>query len=300
MDELTRNLEEARRHVHAEWDDDHAALVLVGMRRRGQRRAVVRAIGGIAALVIAAFVGARFFAEESVAVPVRAMQLVDGSTITPLTLDSKLTLTGLAPDRIEVDFAAGKGSFDVLPNAERTFVVSSGDVRVMVIGTAFTLERREERTLVSVDRGRVRVEWTGGTRELSTGEAGWFPPETPDEAAELLKAADLARAAGNPSDAIPYLEKIVTQHERDPRAPLAAFTLGRLLLDLGRHREAAASFESAHRLDPAGSLAEDALVREVESWALAGDEARASARGEAYFAQYPHGRRAEDVRSLLR
>jgi hypothetical protein len=53
----------------------------------------------------------------------------------------------------------------------------------------------------------------------------------------------------------------------DPRAPLAAFTLGRVLLrELARPREAAAAFAQARALAPRGPFVEDALAREVEAW----------------------------------
>src|SRR5688572_13001385 len=135
MDELTQKMEEARRHVHAEWDDDHAALVLVGMRRRAQRRKVARAGAGIAAVVIAAFVAVRFSAVEEASLrEERIIELADGSTVTPLTIDSKIILKGVAPERIDVDFAAGSSRFEVLPNPRRTFVIDSGDVRIVVLG----------------------------------------------------------------------------------------------------------------------------------------------------------------------
>ena len=221
----------------------------------------------------------------------------------------------IAPERIEVELDEGTGSFDVVMNPARTFVVSSGDVHVLVIGTSFTLERDASKTRVAVERGRVRVEWTDGARELTAGEAGWFPPASPswqapaeapeapaihDVPAELLTAADTARRSGRADDAVPLLRRIVEHHARDPRAPLAAFTMGRVLLELDRDREAARAFAEARRLDPTGSLAEDALVREAEAWARAGDRETAQRRAQAYLSRYPEGRRAQDVRLLLR
>jgi transmembrane sensor len=334
MDELTRKMEEARRHVQASWDEDHAALVLVGMRRRARRRAVVRAVAGIALFVLTSIGAATLVGRPtpqiataptpSAPIEDRTMKLGDGSTVTPLSADSKIVLKQIAPSRVDVDFEGGSSHFDVQPNPQRSFVVASGDVRIIVLGTSFTLERSEERTRVSVDRGRVRVEWPQGTRELSAGEAGWFPPEpwkelaergdyqrayrelapkkpaVRDEAAELLMAADVSRLSGHDEDAVPFLSRIVERHPRDPRAPLAAFTLGRVLVDLGRHREAARGFADARRLDPQGSLAEDAFVREIEAWSRAGERDTAERRGEEYFSRFPDGRRADDVRMLLR
>jgi transmembrane sensor len=115
-----------------------------------------------------------------------------------------------------------------------------------------------------------------------------------DEAEDLLLAADAARLSGHASDAVPYLEQVLSAHRSDPRVRLAAFTLGRVLLDeLGRPGEAAEAFERARE---AGSpLAEDALAREVEAYSRAGDTARARGLAQAYQAEYPNGRRARAV-----
>ena len=95
------------------------------------------------------------------------------------------------------------------------------------------------------------------------------------------------------------LRKIVESHRSDPRAPLAAFTLGRvLLMELGQPRQAAAAFAEARALAPDGPFAEDALAREVEAWAKAGDGAKARARAQDYLRAYPSGRRVPAVRAL--
>jgi transmembrane sensor len=115
-----------------------------------------------------------------------------------------------------------------------------------------------------------------------------------DDTAELLLAADAARLGGHPADAVPYLERVVRGHGRDPRASLAAFTLGRVLLDeLGRPAEAADAF--AHARGAGGALAEDALAREVEAFSRAGDSTRARELALEYMRAYPKGRRAPAV-----
>lgn len=115
-----------------------------------------------------------------------------------------------------------------------------------------------------------------------------------DDTAELLLAADAARLSGHPAEAVPYLERIVRGHARDPRAGLAAFTLGRVLLDeLGRPREAIEAFARARAA--AGPLAEDALAREVEAVSRAGDVARCRELALLYQRLYPNGRRAKAV-----
>jgi transmembrane sensor len=114
--------------------------------------------------------------------------------------------------------------------------------------------------------------------------------------AELLLAADVARLGGQPEQALPWLETVVRRYPSDSRAPLAAFTLGRTLLDqLGRPREAADAFATARRLAPRGALAEDALAREVESWSRSGETSRAQDRAAEYLRLYPEGRRRRAV-----
>lgn len=117
-----------------------------------------------------------------------------------------------------------------------------------------------------------------------------------DRPEELLLAADAARLSGHPRESLPYFQRVLRDHPGDPRAPLAAFQMGRVLLsDLGRPRDAAAAFARARSAGDA-SMAEDALAREVEAWAAAGEAERARTRAEEYLARFPSGRRAVAVR----
>jgi transmembrane sensor len=123
-------------------------------------------------------------------------------------------------------------------------------------------------------------------------------PQVVDNTAEdLLLAADAARLSGHPSEALPYLRRLLDKHARDQRAPLAAFTLGRILLSqLGRPTEAADAFLLTRRLAPEGPLAQDALAREAEAANKAGAHERARRLAEEYRGRYPSGRRLEEVR----
>jgi transmembrane sensor len=112
---------------------------------------------------------------------------------------------------------------------------------------------------------------------------------------DLMLAADAARLSGHPNEAVTYLRRVVDEHASDSRAPLAAFTIGRVLLR-SRPEEAADAFADAARLDPASSLAQDALAREVEAWHRAGRQERARALAEEYLARFPSGVRVDAVR----
>jgi TolA-binding protein len=82
----------------------------------------------------------------------------------------------------------------------------------------------------------------------------------------LFAAADAARLAGHPADAVAPLTAIFTRHPKDPRAAVAAYQLGRVLaLDLHERTRAAAAFARAHDLDPNGPLAADAAAHAAET-----------------------------------
>jgi len=117
-----------------------------------------------------------------------------------------------------------------------------------------------------------------------------------DTVHELLVAADVSRLSDHPAEAVPYLQRILREHPRDERAPLAAFTLGRTLSGLGRTREAMATFGRVYGDWPRSPLAEDALVRQAEAAAAIGDDAAARGLAARYDRDYPNGRRRAEVR----
>jgi transmembrane sensor len=125
------------------------------------------------------------------------------------------------------------------------------------------------------------------------------PAAVPDEPGALLLAADVARLSHHPAQAVAPLRHVLDRYDHDPRAGLAAFTLGLVLLEeLGRPREAAAAFARSRGIDPGGDLAEDALAREVEAHFRAGDAAHARQAAEEYLRRYPSGRRSRAVRTF--
>jgi transmembrane sensor len=124
--------------------------------------------------------------------------------------------------------------------------------------------------------------------------------EVRNEAADLLLASDVARLSKHPAQAATLLRKLLAAHERDARAPSAAFTLGWVLMnELGRPREAALAFARAEALAPRGNLAEDAVARAIEAWYRAGELSRAKAEFERYRNAYPHGRHHAMLQRLV-
>jgi TolA-binding protein len=117
---------------------------------------------------------------------------------------------------------------------------------------------------------------------------------------ELMLAADAARLSSHPEQAIGYLRRVTSEHPKDSRAPLAAFTAGRVLQSqLGRASEAAEAFALSRRLRPTGSLAEDALAREAEARAQSGAVGLARRLAAAYVARYPKGKHAVSMQRLV-
>ena len=121
-----------------------------------------------------------------------------------------------------------------------------------------------------------------------------------DTVEELLVAADVARLSDHPSEALPYVQRIVREHPRDERAPLAAFTLGRTLSGLGRTEEAMNMFGRVFGSWPKSPLAEDALLRQAEAASQLGNLGAARRIAEQYDRDYPNGRRRAEVRRFAR
>lgn len=106
---------------------------------------------------------------------------------------------------------------------------------------------------------------------------------------DLLAQADANRRSGNVVGAERILRRILALHAREPRASLAAFTLGKLLFDT-RPADAAQAFSRCLALSPPDALAEDAQARLVEAEARSGAPLRARAAANEYRRRYPNGR----------
>lgn len=318
--------------------------VIWGVRRRLQRAPLaVRRLAPLVAAaslfcaLAAAYVWFRPPAEELTrSARDEHWELRDGSRILIETPNTQITKRRESNTEVVFELKAGAASFDVAHRPERAFRVQAGPVQVEVIGTKFRVERRDERTEVSVERGRVRVSWSDDSTELSVGEHGVYPPplavasasapasaappanatstdteppptsarqtnaarsvasepsEHAPSAEELFTTADHARAEGRPQDAARTLRELLQQFPHDGRAPLAAFALGRLLLErLGQPAEAARAFAQARALAGGSSaLAEDALAREADAWRAAGRSSEAARAATLYRTKYPHG-----------
>jgi transmembrane sensor len=378
------------RHVAPDWSPDREREVRARLEhaivRRKRRQVAVTASTALLCIVAGLFAWSRAVRPDRGVAPIAArapstlplLHYEDGSIVMATSSDARAEPIEVGPELVSTRLSAGAARFSVAPNPKRLFRVIARDVTVTVLGTIFTVAIEPADVRVHVERGRVRVAWPAGERELSVGEEVLVPtgaeamaPATPNRAAEpapqaeaheaagsalppeklplesapapsqrhavaphpsvswrelaedgdyasafakmesegaaavhdepgdLLLAADVARLGGHPERAVTALTRVVTVHSGDSRAPLAAFTLGRTLLDqLGRPREAAQAFATARKLDPRGALNQDALAREVESWSRAGEATLAHERATEYVERYPKGRRVAAVRRL--
>jgi transmembrane sensor len=115
-------------------------------------------------------------------------------------------------------------------------------------------------------------------------------------AQDLLALADVARLSGHAAEAVPPLTRVLTEHLDDSRAPIAAFTLGKLhLATLGQPAAAARDFSKAIALGLPSGLMEDAFGYLVEARGKAGDSAGARAAAESYRKKFPNSSRAESL-----
>ena len=187
------------------------------------------------------------------------------------------------------------------------------------------IERTGDGARVHVERGEVLVRWSDGQRTLFAGEDGLFEPPPPAAAPptrspparvdsppavaptgasgatveELLVAADVARLSNRPREAVGNLRRALALDPDPSREAVAAFTLGKVLLEeLAEAEPAAEAFARARAAEPRGPLAEDALAREVEAWSRAGAAALARLRARDYLRLFPSGRRAREVRGF--
>jgi len=107
---------------------------------------------------------------------------------------------------------------------------------------------------------------------------------------DLFALADVARLSGHAAEAVPPLQRIVSEHRTDVRTPLAALTLGRVQLrSLGVPGDAVRSLDTAIALGLPAGLAEDADALLVEACSRAGQRERARTAYETYVRAFPAG-----------
>jgi transmembrane sensor len=231
--------------------------------------------------------GARFSVRHD---PDRPFVVAAGD-VTIEDLGTTFTVRYVTADRLKI--AVEDGHVRVRARGTDTEVPAGASLEVPVAPTVEDPRPEPRPTTVGAASWRPLAE-RGQYEEARRALRKAGPSAVRDDTADLLLAADAARLSGHPAEAVPYLERVLRGHARDPRAGLAAFTLGRVLLDeLGRPSEAVDAF--ARVRSSGGPLAEDALAREVEALSRAGDVTRSREQALLYRRLYPNGRRAKAV-----
>lgn len=116
----------------------------------------------------------------------------------------------------------------------------------------------------------------------------------------LLAEADRLRMAREHEAAASVLERVLREHASDPRAALAAFTLGRLRQQaLADARGAATAYARALSLGLSGTLAQSARAHLAQTLLASGERASAAAAARDYLARHPRGADATAMRALL-
>jgi len=257
------------------------------------------------------------------------VNLSDGSHI-ELAPNTKLEVVDNSGRAFVSLLHGGRATFDVQPGGPRRWTIEAGLASVEVVGTRFTLDREPSSLDISVEHGIVLVRGervpdriqrlTAGQHLRVVAEEQSLPvaredgasaaPAPADSAAPsatppvtaapsasaavgfdaLLARADAERRAGNLSAAESTLASAIGTAPDHGRAAVAAFTLGKLLLDgSGRAADAARAFSRAVALGPPAAIAEDALARLVEAEGRAGHLARARDAARKYAERYPNG-----------
>jgi transmembrane sensor len=217
--------------------------------------------------------------------------IVTAGDVTIEDLGTTFTVRYLTADRLKI--AVEEGHVRVRAGGTDTEVPAAATLEVPVSPAVDGPRTEQPPAAVAASSWRPLAE-RGQYEEARRALRKAGPSAVRDDTADLLLAADAARLSGHPAEALPYLERVLRGHARDPRAGLAAFTLGRVLLDeLGRPSEAVAAFALVR--SSGGPLAEDALAREVEALSRAGDVTRSREQALLYRRLYPNGRRAKAV-----
>ena len=112
----------------------------------------------------------------------------------------------------------------------------------------------------------------------------------PVSARAIFQRANLARRAGQMSDAAGAYGELLRRYSHDPRAGLSAFELGRIRMDaLNDPKGAVEAFSSALGLSAKAGFREDALARMVVAYGTMGEHAACKKARQRYLASYPQG-----------
>jgi ferric-dicitrate binding protein FerR (iron transport regulator) len=216
------------------------------------------------------------------------VQSTIGDSILEIADHSSLRVAGNDAHGWLVSLDAGRVECRVAPRRGRPpFAVQAGDTRVTVVGTRFSVERREQGARVVVQEGIVRVQSGEQSVLLSPGESWPVESSTPDPSSAPVpepapsRSARMSAAGAHSSQTASAEQRLFERAARleatDPQAAL------RIYRELDRH-----GAWSANALYARGRLG------------LASGQPSGKRDLELYLKRYPKGPNAEDVRALLR
>lgn len=118
-------------------------------------------------------------------------------------------------------------------------------------------------------------------------------------ATQLMTLYDVARMAKQHASAIAALRAVVQNFPKDPRAPIAAYTLGMALEKAGDRAGAAQAFADYRALSPKGDFAEDALARQISAAIAANNVDLAKQLAEQYAKDFPKSSKLGSIRARV-
>lgn len=278
VEERSHTLAAAAEHIDAEFGAPRVERGVAKLERRlARRKATRRGLSAVTAgslLVLGLWFGRDRLgmSEPAQLADAQRVETQDGSEARGLDGESALLLERDAPEEVSLALVRGKGHFEVKPNKKRRYHVRAGEVEVEVLGTAFVVERVNERARqrarVHVEHGVVKVSWPGGSTTLRAGEEGVFPP-----------APALARA-----EAEPVPEPAVSTQEPETETTASApepRERWRSLARAGKHKEAFRSIGRSAIDDLSG------LLLAADAARLSGHPREAVDYLERVIARYP-------------
>jgi transmembrane sensor len=281
-----------RDEVSVRWPAGHVELALIQLQRRRQQRRY-RAAGAMlsvagAGLVVALALGGQIRDELAARGLLPRFAAPASAPVKPAPAPASSPSLAAGPIVVPTPTAARATAEPAAPAPHAPLAMAEGHL---------LQQRLVPRRQVAAAR------WATLAGEKRFGEAYGLLRQVPlrdlSDPDDLMLAADVARQAGRPERAVPFLERVVKEHPTEVAAQLAGFSLGKVYLDnLDEPALAADSFAAVRAMAPGGGLAQDALAREVEAWARAGESTKAHDAALEYARLYPHGRRLSAVRDL--
>jgi transmembrane sensor len=200
--------------------------------RKRRRIAVAFAASLLLALIVG---GAWLYANRATAyitdiAEQRTITLEDG-TIVRLNSRSEFKVR-MTPEQRRIELVAGQALFEVAHDANRPFIVFSGNSAVRAVGTQFDVNRKQSGTTVTVIEGRVRLDPVSPSAHRAATPS---PPEVFLSAGEQIHVASSGEmektAKPNTAAAISWLQQelifegqplsdVVEEFNRYTRTPL--------------------------------------------------------------------------------